>query len=209
MSLEKEKKELRSKLRERFQLVTPEEVVDGKLKIYDGLWHTLLFNNETRLLAYYPFNNEIDCRYFLRMWLSHQRPLYFPRVRDDGRGLDVYRVPDMKSFEEGYRGIMEPDRNKCDKANLHDIDAVFVPGFAFETSGGRLGQGGGHYDRFLKETRKDTLRIGLAWDWQVLDADHAFEKGLSIPREDHDELMDYLCTPSGLMDCNARKLTGR
>ncbi len=57
------------------------------------------------------------------------------------------------------------------------IDVVVVPGLAFTPDGHRLGQGGGHYDRFLRRLRPGCVTVGAAFTEQVLD---------DLPHEDHD-----------------------
>jgi 5-formyltetrahydrofolate cyclo-ligase len=49
------------------------------------------------------------------------------------------------------------------------LDAVIVPGLAFTADGHRLGQGGGHFDRFLVRLGDDCLRIGVAFREQLVD----------------------------------------
>ena len=58
------------------------------------------------------------------------------------------------------------------------LDVVVVPGLAFTPDGRRLGQGGGHYDRFLRQLRPGCLTIGAAFAEQIVD---------DLPHEDHDE----------------------
>lgn len=65
-------------------------------------------------------------------------------------------------------------------------DLVFVPLLAFAPDGGRLGQGAGHYDRWLA-SHAGTLPIGLAWDCQLVD---------DLPREDHDIALAAVVTPT-------------
>jgi 5-formyltetrahydrofolate cyclo-ligase len=48
-------------------------------------------------------------------------------------------------------------------------DVIFVPLVAFDERFNRIGQGGGHYDRYLASNPL-ALRIGLAWDFQRIDA---------------------------------------
>ena len=59
----------------------------------------------------------------------------------------------------------------------------------FTPSGKRLGQGGGHYDRWLAE-HPAVLKIGLAWDIQCVEPEDA------LPTEPHDIALDAVVTPT-------------
>jgi 5-formyltetrahydrofolate cyclo-ligase len=65
------------------------------------------------------------------------------------------------------------------------LDVVVVPGLAFTSDGERLGQGGGHFDRFLTRVRGDCLRIGVAFHEQLVDR---------LPAERHDVAVDRVIT---------------
>ena len=54
----------------------------------------------------------------------------------------------------------------------------------------RLGYGGGYYDRLLPCLRPDCLRIGVAFDEQLL---------AEIPAEEHDEIVDIIVTQTRVM----------
>ena len=68
------------------------------------------------------------------------------------------------------------------------LDVVVVPGLAFTHEGERLGQGGGHFDRFLTRVRSDCLRIGVAFHEQLVDR---------LPTEHHDVAVDRVITDRG------------
>jgi 5-formyltetrahydrofolate cyclo-ligase len=72
-------------------------------------------------------------------------------------------------------------------------DVVFAPALAFDRSGGRLGQGGGHYDRTLAElrARKPVLVIGVAYAGQEVE---------EIPMEPHDQRLDAILTETGYIE---------
>jgi 5-formyltetrahydrofolate cyclo-ligase len=57
------------------------------------------------------------------------------------------------------------------------LDVVVVPGLAFTPDGHRLGQGGGHYDRFLTRLRPGCLTIGVCFREQLV---------AELPVEAHD-----------------------
>jgi 5-formyltetrahydrofolate cyclo-ligase len=56
-----------------------------------------------------------------------------------------------------------------DAAPIVEPDVIFVPLVAFDRSLNRVGQGGGHYDRYLA-ARDGALRIGVAWEGQRVDS---------------------------------------
>jgi 5-formyltetrahydrofolate cyclo-ligase len=86
--------------------------------------------------------------------------------------------------------IPEP---KADKPQL-EPDILLVPLLAFDASGGRLGYGGGFYDRTLARLRamKPIVAIGLAYDEQRVNA---------VPHLDYDQRLDWVLTPSGPIRC--------
>jgi 5-formyltetrahydrofolate cyclo-ligase len=63
---------------------------------------------------------------------------------------------------------------------------VFVPLLGFTPRGDRLGQGGGHYDRWL-EANPSVPAIGLAWDCQKME---------NLPVEPHDRRLAMIVTPT-------------
>lgn len=67
---------------------------------------------------------------------------------------------------------------------------VIVPLLAFTAEGNRLGQGGGHYDRWL-DANPDVPAIGLAWDCQLAD---------TLPIEAHDRILDAVVTPTRIYE---------
>ncbi len=63
-------------------------------------------------------------------------------------------------------------------------DVILVPLVAFDTSGHRIGFGGGWYDRFLS-MQPHAQKIGLAYELQRVDY---------IPAEPHDEYLNVVVT---------------
>ncbi len=67
-------------------------------------------------------------------------------------------------------------------------DVLFVPLVGFTATGRRLGQGGGHYDRWL-EKYPHVPAIGMAWDSQLAE---------DLPFEAHDRPLAAVVTPTRL-----------
>ncbi|MCH7623182.1 MAG: 5-formyltetrahydrofolate cyclo-ligase [Nitrospinae bacterium] len=72
------------------------------------------------------------------------------------------------------------------------LDFVLVPGLAFDRKGGRIGYGAGYYDKFLKEVLDHVVRVGVAFDFQVLD---------SIPQTEFDVPVQKILTEKNSIIC--------
>jgi 5-formyltetrahydrofolate cyclo-ligase len=82
-------------------------------------------------------------------------------------------------------GLLEP----TDRLGLEAIataDVVLVPGHAVSSSGARLGQGGGCYDRALTRVPGGTPVVCLVYDDEV---------GRDVPVDDFDQLVTDAATP--------------
>lgn len=190
------KQRLRKAIRALLAQVSETEKASARRAVSEVLLHSGILAPQMRILAFYPHRNEIDIRLFLKTWLLGRRELFLPRVAPVG-DLEVWRLPGLLAVRPGYLGIPEPDAHLCALGDPLCIDAVITPGLAFNRNGARLGQGKGFFDRLLHRLRPDALRIGVAYDWQVLDG----QGDDAVPMESHDEWMNYLATPRGLIDC--------
>lgn len=122
----------------------------------------------------------------------HQRGVrtLFPRVR--GEQLDLVAATDLLALRLGYRGIREPSGPPIDP---EVVDVALVPGVAFDFHGGRLGQGGGHYDRLLAQLDPAALRVGVCFSCQVVPR---------VPMGEHDALIDVVVTEGTVHATGAR-----
>ena len=87
----------------------------------------------------------------------------------------------------------EPSGSFLPSAALYEADVVIVPALAVDTSGTRLGQGGGWYDRALVDVRDDAPIVALTFAGEVHDA-----RTSPLPCEPHDVGVSAVITPEGL-----------
>lgn len=109
-----------------------------------------------------------------------------PRVV--GSELAFHEVRNSR-LDPGSFGIREPSASSV-VCGVDEIDVMLCPGMAFSRDGVRLGRGKGFYDRALAGAR--AIRVGVCFREQVLPG---------LPKEDHDQRMDFLATPDGLISC--------
>ena len=115
--------------------------------------------------------------------LAAGKALALPRCEGEGV-MRAYRVQTRARLKKGAYGIWEPDET-CPLIEPGDVDLILVPGTAFDAHGGRLGQGGGYYDRYLSQTR--SVRVGICHDFALLDM---------VPTQKHDVPMNIVVTPN-------------
>ena len=189
------KKLLRRELRLRLsQASTDERTYSGTLAA-ERLLASPFLQGRGALLAFVSHGGEMDTEPLLRAWLAAGRTLFLPRVTSDAVALEVWRMPGSLQMMEGYKGYHEPNPSRCFPAAPQEVDAVLVPGLAFDTAGTRLGQGKGHYDRLLAHVPHGLPRIAWGYDWQVRDASVE-----PLPREEHDQLMTAIATPQRIVE---------
>ena len=112
-----------------------------------------------------------------------------PRVEEDGS----LTFRDREVRTETHRFGMEQPADEGPVIPLHEIDVFLTPGLAFDQTGGRLGQGGGFYDRILSERRTDTTVIGVTVDERVI---------RRVPMLAYDQRVGWLATEKGVRECS-------
>jgi 5-formyltetrahydrofolate cyclo-ligase len=137
------------------------------------------------VLAYAATAEELDPAPLVAALRARGARIAYPRVTGPGE-LALHRCDDEGELSPGYCGILEPDAG-AETVEAAELDLVLVPGTAFDVACGRLGMGGGFYDRLLPLLREGALAVGLAFDGQVVAA---------VPTEAHDVSLDAVVTPT-------------
>ncbi|MCS7058585.1 MAG: 5-formyltetrahydrofolate cyclo-ligase [Meiothermus sp.] len=105
------------------------------------------------ILLYSAFGSELDPSPLPALYPAQY---YLPRVH--ARDLEVHPLP--CSLVRHPYGFLEP-APEAPRAAPENLEAVLVPGLAFDPWGRRLGYGQGFYDRFLARLPPHVLTIGL------------------------------------------------
>lgn len=145
---------------------------------------------------YHAAAEEAPSQGYARFFFEQGRAIALPRFsrRDAAMEFRAWANPwDDAEFEAGPFGVPQPKA----EAPAVTPDVLFVPLLGFTAEGDRLGQGGGHYDRWLS-AHPDSIAIGLGWDVQRCD---------SLPIEDHDRRLDAIVTPTRLYGPFAQERT--
>lgn len=139
----------------------------------------------TTVGLYHPMGAEAPSVGWAR-WLSENGrriALPFFASRESTMEFRLWANPwDETSLQPGPWRASQPGED----ADVASPDVVVVPLVAFTAKGNRLGQGGGHYDRWLA-AHPHVTAIGLAWDCQLAE---------NLPVEPHDRPLAAVITPT-------------
>lgn len=141
---------------------------------------------------YSPIQNEVDTAAMLEHALGAKKRVFFPRTRGDS--FEFRQVTSAADFIVGRFGILEPAGGSSFSVLDEGELAVFVPGVVFDCSGNRLGRGNGWYDRMLGQLGDHCVIVGLAYEFQIVDA---------VPAESWDRKVHLIVTEKRTVDCGA------
>ena len=167
--------QLRRMLRKSRRALTPSEQRQAAQGLYRQLAQHPLFRRAKHISLYLPTDGEIEPRLLLRAAQRRGKATYLPVLSAWPRTKMVFqRVrPGDKLLPNRFR-ILEPRVNARRQRKGWALDLVLLPLVGFDDVGGRLGMGGGFYDRSLaylarrQSWRKPTL-LGLAHECQKVE----------------------------------------
>jgi 5-formyltetrahydrofolate cyclo-ligase len=151
--------------------LTLDEVVDFSREIEANLFSSEDFLSRDSILYYLSFGKEVRTDAMIARSLKLGKKVYVPRIIKTENKLEICEIENLDtSFDINAFGIREP--SGVSVASPTKIDSIVTPGLAFDSSGGRIGFGGGYYDRLFMELPGNSLRLGIAYDFQIVDSLH-------------------------------------
>jgi 5-formyltetrahydrofolate cyclo-ligase len=167
--------QLRRLLRQRRRELAPQEQRKAAQELYRQLAQHPLFRRAKHIALYLPSDGEIDPRPLLHAAQRRGKATYLPVLNTWPHSKMVFqRVHRHEAMRPNRFRIPEPKRNPARQRKIWTLDLILLPLVGFDRHGGRLGMGGGFYDRSLgyrdmrKNWHKPTL-VGLAHECQQVD----------------------------------------
>ena len=145
--------------------------------------------NAGTILLYASFGSEINTWETAGRLLSEGKTVAFPLCGKDG-AMTFHTVSSLSELTAGSYGISEPDISLPQPDVTRDTVCI-VPGLAFTADGGRLGYGGGYYDRFLA-AHPEVFTIAPADEAMITD---------SLPMLGHDLRINMIVTEERTVLC--------
>ncbi len=161
-----------------------------------------LIQEAEHIFSYIHFRSEVETLEMVHKLLQSGITVSVPvTLQEESRLLAVQITDPDSQLAPGCYGIPEPTSQQVARATVDPttIDTVIVPGSVFDLNGGRMGYGGGYYDRFLSRSTPTATRIGFCYQSQMVDR---------VPMQPHDEYMDFVITEQGIYKCERIKCVG-
>lgn len=159
--------------------------------IFSRLIDHNLFKDAKSIFIYVSFDGEIDTHNIIEYALKEGKVVCVPKIFTKAEGMHLMKIDSLLSLTPGYYGILEPPA-ESERMTLDEIDLIIMPGVAFDVNGGRVGYGGGFYDRLLAGRNIQSAKIALAYRFQVFD---------KVPSDKWDEKIDIIITEDNIINC--------
>ncbi len=180
---------LRQQAKETRSLIPPSQV--SILSRIIGRRLLDLVNGFETIMVYASKIPEVETKEIIQDLNRRGVRVVVPIIERETCSLRLSYLPDPSLLVPSTFNVPEPLGNEL-PARPEDVQVVIIPMVAFDRGGNRLGYGAGYYDRFLHGVRPDCIRLGLAYEAQLLPA---------VPAGTSDERVSRVITEAGLYHC--------
>jgi 5-formyltetrahydrofolate cyclo-ligase len=176
---------LRLRFRALRDAIGAEERAQSSLRIATWVAQLPRYREARSILLYAAFGSEVETRPLRERALKEGKIVLLPRIEDRQLKIHDWRAGDQ--LVQNRHGIPEPLAS-APEADPRALEFIVIPGLAFDVRGGRLGYGGGYYDKLLG-TISHAYRVGVCFARQVVQ---------ELPSTHLDAPMDCVVTENGV-----------
>lgn len=191
MSAAQERDALRARMRAARRALCSDAQAACAQRLAEHVIASPVYQRAHTVMLYAAAKGEIPLQPVLEDVLASGRRAALPLCGGPGE-MTAREIRSADELRPGAYGVPEPPQDSP-IVPPEEIGLVLVPGTAFDAAGGRLGQGGGYYDRYL--TKTDAYRMGVC---------HSFALIGEVPVLAHDVRMDAVATEEGIRICGGR-----
>ena len=168
----------------RRQLLGPDQVRAAGQQVAERFAESPEFRERGRLVLYAALPDELPTRPLYEIARASGKVLLWPRMARRG-DLEFAPCPRWEDLTRERYGVLAPPPEQ-ESVRLGPEDLLLVPGVAFDLRGGRLGRGGGYFDRALGEMgERGPFPLGVGFECQLVE---------EVPREPHDRPVGAVVT---------------
>lgn len=190
------KRALRAELRARVAAMSDDERAAASDRVRANIAECDAWATARIVMLFAADASEPDLDGLIAFGESQSKVVCVPRVDWAAKAMTPVRVREAGLLTPGAHGLRTPPYD-AEAIPPDTVDLIVTPGVGFDRAGGRVGRGGGFYDRFLAARTgggtmpvlEPAVVIGACFSCQVVGR---------VPGWTHDRQMDGLATDAGL-----------
>lgn len=191
---------IRTRIRKRRRMLSPQEQANASQMLLKQLTTLPEIKQAKNIAIYLANDGELNTETFIQWCWQQNIKTYLPVIHPFSKGQLLFLHYHQHSIMKANQyGILEPRLNVLDIIPTSALDIIFTPLVAFDTTGNRIGMGGGFYDRtlakwyqqFKSDINAKPRPIGIA---------HNCQKVEKIPTQRWDIPLAKIATPKKIYD---------
>ena len=159
------KKEIRRSVIEKRDKLSKEEKAFFDGRIYTKVKNLRVYKEAKVIFTFISFGSEVDTLKLISDALNEGKVVAVPWINKEKKLMEAKVIRNLEDMHPGLFGILEPSPI-AESLEPEAIDLIITPGVAFDNIGGRIGYGGGYYDKFLEEVSNTVPKIALSYELQ-------------------------------------------
>ncbi len=166
-----QRQNIRNQIRQRRRALTSEQQNNFALQTAERIAVHPRIQAAHSIAVFLSFDGELDTRPLIERLWQQAKQVYLPVLHpfSPGNLLFLRYTPETPLVHNRFN-ILEPQLDVRNVLPVGSLDVVLTPLVAFDSSGQRLGMGGGFYDRTLQNWQHlGPYPIGLAHDCQQVE----------------------------------------
>lgn len=176
---------LRKEMKEKRKALDEKKRMELSKQVLSKLVASEVFQNSKNIFVFVSFGTELFTHDFIKNSISLGKNIYIPFIDEEKNIMYASKLNSFDDLELGYYNILAQPVEKINIVDPKLLDLVLVPGLIFGENFYRIGYGGGYYDKFLSQEGVTAKKIGICFDFQLVEY---------VDFEPHDVSLDEIIT---------------
>lgn len=197
MNQKQTKAEIRQTIRKRRQNISSGESTRAGIALTKQIINHPVYKTSQNIACFISFDGEIDTQPLIQRIWQDKKNAFLPKLKPN-KPNRLWFMPyqPQDKLVRNHLGIPEVNLSVNHAIRISKLDLILMPLVAFDTTGNRLGMGGGFYDATLayfheEKSLKQPSLCGLAFEQQKTD---------KIPTDPWDIKLDGIFTEKKYYD---------
>ncbi|AQQ09578.1 5-formyltetrahydrofolate cyclo-ligase family protein [Sedimentisphaera cyanobacteriorum] len=178
IELKNRKSAQRSELKAALSRLSPENIQAKSLEICKRIEQLEVYIQAGAVMGYLAYGHEVNLDYLLASALKQGKAAAVPEVQEEKGKMRAVRLNSLENcIKKDKFGIRVPQDGA--EVSPERLDLIILPGLGFDVQGGRLGKGGGYYDRFLSSDNVRGHLCGVCFEVQIVEQAASGDRDIS------------------------------